>query len=413
MIAVYGMRNTMLRKPDVTDLIQLVTENEMSTNAEDMNELEQTPVLLEVEDQSLLEEEADPRPDPKPMSLLEEEELVIPATPDPNKPRANVLLEVEEESELEEDAEKPVPKIRPASDKYQEAEKWAPPKKAAFIEAEATVEAEDMSEEEQAKHTRAELRRYKTTEVMIRMMFDIIFGEKSPKMIDNWEKCNARRDASGQQAMDEHTIKVSQNALWMYCYKENGPEQHLYDQLMVQMGIYERQVKDCHDIWGDQGLLDFYQGLYDFEKALGDLMMNHTLSGIEEKKHPDLEGHIDAQPTDPIIKVHFEQQREDFFNMGPIFKQTGDTITKFIKRHEQWFEQVKKHIGEDPNTNYNAFVKNHTDNVMQALQVVSEYAEFYCENDETLSSHLSYSMRMWQQMIDGFVAIFNDDALPQ
>jgi len=71
-----------------------------------------------VEDQSLLEEEADPRPDPKPMSLLEEEELVIPATPDPNKPRANVLLEVEEESELEEDAEKPVPKIRPASDKY-------------------------------------------------------------------------------------------------------------------------------------------------------------------------------------------------------------------------------------------------------------------------------------------------------
>jgi len=73
------------------------------------------------------------------------------------------------------------------------------------------------------------------------------------------------------------------------------------------MGIYERQVKDCHDIWGDQGLLDFYQGLYDFEKALGDLMMNHTLSGIEEKKHPDLEGHIDAQPTDPIIKVHFEQ----------------------------------------------------------------------------------------------------------
>jgi len=63
-----------------------------------------------VEDKSFLEEEADPRPDPKPMSLLEEEELA--------GPPANVLLEVEEGSELEEDAEKPIPKIRPASDKY-------------------------------------------------------------------------------------------------------------------------------------------------------------------------------------------------------------------------------------------------------------------------------------------------------
>jgi len=34
------------------------------------------------------------------------------------------------------------------------------------------------------------------------------------------------------------------------------------------MHIYERQVKDCHDIWGDDGLYDFYQGIYNFEKDL-------------------------------------------------------------------------------------------------------------------------------------------------
>ena len=414
MIAVYGMRNTMLRKPDVTDLIQLVTENEMSTNAEDMNELEQTPVLLEVEDKSFLEEEADPRPDPKPMSLLEEEELA--------GPPANVLLEVEEGSELEEDAEKPIPKIRPASDKYQDAEKWAPPKKTAFIEAESEAEAEAeaeveaevdlVSEEEQAKMTKIEARRYKTTEVMIRMMFDMIFGDKSDQWKANWDKCNARRDASGQQAKDDHEIKLSQNALWMYCYKENGPEQHLYDQLLVQMHIYERQVKDCHDIWGDQGLLDFYQGLYDFEKDFGDMMMKHAMAGMEDKKNPDNTDKVTGNPTDPIVKVHFDKQFKDFATMAPIFKRTGDTIANFMKAHMQWFEKVATHKGEDSKTNYDQYVKNHKDNVMQALQVVSEYAEFYCENDEVLSSHFSQSLKMWKDIVDGYTSIFNDDDFP-
>jgi hypothetical protein len=44
------------------------------------------------------------------------------------------------------------------------------------------VETEELSEEDQAKMTKLEARRYKTTEVMIRMMFDIIFGDKAPKM---------------------------------------------------------------------------------------------------------------------------------------------------------------------------------------------------------------------------------------
>jgi hypothetical protein len=49
-----------------------------------------------------------------------------------------------------------------------------------FVETEE--QSEELSEIEQAKMTRLEARRYKTTEVMIRMMFDIIFGDKAPAM---------------------------------------------------------------------------------------------------------------------------------------------------------------------------------------------------------------------------------------
>jgi len=67
------------------------------------------------------------------------------------------------------------------------------------------------------------------------------------------------------------------------------------------------------------------------------------------------------------------------------------TINKFITAHERWWEKVLKHKGEDPHTNYEKFVENHKNNVLQALQVVSEYAEFYCENDEVLAEHFGYS----------------------
>jgi len=92
---------------------------------------------------------------------------------------------------LEEEEEKPIATIKPPKETYQQAEKWAPPK--SFIETDDTAEAEA----EPAKMTKLELRRYKTTEVMIRMMFDIIFGEKGKEMTAKWDQCNARRDASG------------------------------------------------------------------------------------------------------------------------------------------------------------------------------------------------------------------------
>jgi len=65
-------------------------------------------------------------------------------------------------------------------------------------------------------------RHYKFTEILYHMLFDIIFGEKGKQVAANWDKCTAQRDASGVQKQDDTAIKLSQNALWEYCYKD-GP----------------------------------------------------------------------------------------------------------------------------------------------------------------------------------------------
>jgi len=98
--------------------------------------------------------------------------------------------------------------------------------------------------------------------------------------------------------------------------------------------------------------------------------------------------------------------------MVPVFARTGKSINSFINAHEKWFEKVLTHKNEDPHANYEKFVEAHRNNVLQALQVVSEYAEFYCENDEVLAEHFTYSLKMWKDIIDGYVSIFNDDNFP-
>lgn len=113
-------------------------------------------------------------------------------------------------------------------------------------------------------------RHYKFTEILWHMLFDIIFGEKGKKVAEDWDKCTAQRDASGQQKEDDRALAESQNLLWEYCYKDGPtdktPENELFNQLYAQIHIYEREAADCHEIWGDQAFYEFYEGIYKFEK---------------------------------------------------------------------------------------------------------------------------------------------------
>jgi len=148
----------------------------MNTNTEEMTELEDNTVLLEEESESNLEEMEEAEQDNKsPFGFIQ----------------TNEAMQELELAMFEDMMDKPIATIKPPKETYQQAEKWAPPK--------SFIEEEDMSEEslDQAKMTKLEARRYKTTEVMMRMMFDIVFGEKGKGMIEKWDQCNARRDASG------------------------------------------------------------------------------------------------------------------------------------------------------------------------------------------------------------------------
>jgi len=32
------------------------------------------------------------------------------------------------------------------------------------------------------------------------------------------------------------------------------------------MHIYEKEAAECHEIWGDEAVYEFYEGIYKFEK---------------------------------------------------------------------------------------------------------------------------------------------------
>lgn len=90
------------------------------------------------------------------------------------------------------------------------------------------------------------------------------------------------------------------------------------------------------------------------------------------------------------------------------------SIMNFIKANEEWFEKVKKHhdAGEDPAQIYEAWKTEHKNDVLQALQITAEYADFFCKNDETLADHLDKSMDIWIDLLDGYTAVLNDDTYP-
>jgi len=100
--------------------------------------------------------------------------------------------------------------------------------------------------------------------------------------------------------------------------------------------------------------------------------------------------------------------------MAKTFMGVDQSIMNFIKANESWFEKVKKHhdAGEDPKKMYESWKTEHKNDVLQALQITAEYTEFFCENDETLAIHLGNSMLVWKDLIDGYVAVLNDDTYP-
>ena len=125
------------------------------------------------------------------------------------------------------------------------------------------------------------------------------------------------------------------------------------------------------------------------------------------------ENHADANPTDPTIKARLDDWLDDWnevrsgwsgFKRG--VKNLGTHMTNQVKA----LDGIKNTWDE---TNiYNSILRQHKENVLQALSVTAKYADFYCDNQVEVAHHLRKSLEEWNHLMAEYMEVTRDDKFP-